>query len=635
MKSVPDTSISSNTMILLDKGMACGEFSGILVNWAVMHVPDDSGYSIPILVSEQTEKLRSEYLAWVHDLGSHKVCGKSLRDHFRIFGDLSAWWLSLIAEKFPVKSPGIYTVFKLRALEKLFQERGCSALVLCSPDRRLHRVLSRWCDKAGYSYRWECGQSSQSSCSPKRLFRLLPYPLQAFGVVFRYLWTQYRYLRSVTPKFDVDVEPQITIITYFPNIDFSEAQKGRFRSKYWCGLHDILEKGPWLRINWIWIYTFNNKCSFKRSIIVRDKLETSGGRQNYYFLEEFISVKDLFCSLCLYVRLSLTALVLGNFKEKFFLPGSAINFWPMLSGEWKRSFWGDSALEGCLMQVVFEKLCKTLPHQNCGLYLWENQPWEKAFLAAWVKNNHGRLIGVQHSTLCPYDLRSFDDERSYLIKDAPVPLPEILAVNGAGSQELLRKMNFPVARMRQVEALRYQFLEKFHGKKRQFPSYEDARKVLLVLTGFFEDEAVVLLKLLDKVAKQGVLDDFKTILLKGHPFCDTEKLLVSLQLKVGLTVVSESLEMLLPQVDMVYGANSTSAVLEAAWCDIPLLIHAVQNMMNLNPLADTPGVHFVYSEDDFVIALRSLPRVKIPEDYFFLNSDLPKWRNLLQEQVLS
>ena len=64
--------------------------------------------SIPCLVEENSESLRSRYLEWIYDLGEIKINGKRIVDHLEIRSGFSYWWMTLLAEKCNyAKSPQI------------------------------------------------------------------------------------------------------------------------------------------------------------------------------------------------------------------------------------------------------------------------------------------------------------------------------------------------------------------------------------------------------------------------------------------------------------------------------------------------------------------------------------------------
>ncbi len=58
-------------------------------------------------------------------------------------------------------------------------------------------------------------------------------------------------------------------------------------------------------------------------------------------------------------------------------------------------------MSNCLNVTLFDGALAAMPRQRQGLYLFENQAWEKALLRAWRRHGHGEIIGVQHATV-PY-----------------------------------------------------------------------------------------------------------------------------------------------------------------------------------------------------------------------------------------
>ncbi|MDP3226744.1 MAG: hypothetical protein Q8N13_02065, partial [Acidovorax sp.] len=422
-------SLQPQHLILLDRGATWEGPPGRLVHWAETEVPPGHD-SIPWLVENQARSLRQEYLAWVHDLGESVHWGRSLKEHLDLGGGFSFWWLTCIAAKNPQRNTAIFEVFKLRALERLYLSSGCRGLILCSANPGLNRVLSQWCRKLGHPYHWERLPKSRTSPGLRERIRLLPYPLKAAATLVRRLWS--RRLRLPTLKGVPPGDRQATVVTYFPNLDPTLARQGVFRSRYWGELHDLLDKGPWL-VNWIWRYVPNDEFSFAEAGDLRQHFQKKAGeRARYYFLEEFLTAGALLKAVRLYLRLCWRGLKLKSVSQAFHFPGSALNFWPVLAREWGDSFFGSEALEGCLALMSFRSLAQSLPRQEWGLYLWENLPWERALNWAWKDAGQGKLIGFQHAGLAFLDLRFFEDPRSYRLATYPPPLPDLLAVNGAG-----------------------------------------------------------------------------------------------------------------------------------------------------------------------------------------------------------
>ncbi len=617
-------------LVLLDQGAAWDGPPARLVHWAEMEVPPGHD-SIPWLVENQARLLRQEYLAWVHDLGESVHGGRSLKEHLDLGGGFSFWWLTCIAEKSPLKSPGIFEVFKLRALERLYETSGCRGIILCSANPGLNRVLSQWCSKLGHPYHWERLPKSRTPPKLREKLRLLPYPLQALATLIRRLWS--RRLRLSAIKRLPPGGRQATVVTYFPNLDPNLARQGVFRSRYWGELHDLLDKSPWL-VNWIWVYVPSDEISFAEAKGLRQRFqEKAGARARYFFLEEFLTAGVLLKAVQLYLRLCRRGLRLKSVRQAFHFPGSSLNFWPVLARDWGGSLFGSEALEGCLALATFESLAVLLPPQEWGLYLWENLPWERALNWAWKDAGQGKLIGFQHATLRFFDLRFFEDPRSYRLAQYPPPLPDLLAVNGAGPLSLLDEVGYPRDRRVTVEALRYQFLGTYLDRRlAREPTFRATGlepRTLLVVTGYLASETSAQLRLLAQAAPKGGLAGYEKVLVKPHPDCPVNGILTEVGPDLKVSVVQESLSDLWPQATVVYAANSTSASVEAALMGLPLLVHVVDNSFNFSPLRGQPGVQHVGTVAGLLQGLAAPKAASAQADYFCLDKGLPRWQALL------
>lgn len=625
MKTGPDT---SRSMIILDDDAVWNKPGFRIVYWAEFDVPDGSD-SMPLLVEKQAAELRKEYLSFVHDLGEYRLRGRSLREHLRLDEGFSFWWMTLIAEKAPMRGTGIYKLFKLRALERLYLISGCEGIVLCSTDQALHQVLSSWCRNMDHSYRWYRDSKPRRRPTTGGWFRQLPLPVQAIGTLLRMLWMR---LKCVKPKRKSSaVGKQATVVTYFPNIDHGLAQQGVFRSRYWEGLHDILKQGSWA-INWIFLYVQNEQCSFKEAIALRRRFEQNlHSRDRYYFLTEFMNVRVILDAVRTYLRLMLLSLTLRSALLTSRFSGSSLNLWPILAKDWNASLRGPHAMEGSLMLSLFQRMVRTLPSQELGLYLWENQTWEKGLIHAWRKIQGSKLIGYQHSTLCFLDLRSFEDSRSYTLTAYPPLLPDVLAVNGRGAADLLLDVGFPKERLREVEAVRYTYLNQYNLPVASDVKTEADKRNLLVVTGYMPSETADQLRLLGQVEEQGGLKEYSTIMVKPHPYCPVEGILQDVAPVLDIEIVKKPLTLLWQQASVVYTANSTSAALEAAVLGLPLLIHQHARNLNLNPLVGLPTVNFVARTKDLINSLNSLRPTSIRQDYVCLDQRLSRWRSLLHD----
>jgi surface carbohydrate biosynthesis protein (TIGR04326 family) len=359
---------------LLDRVRMMHEGNDVVVHWSEMDVPDGH-ISIPLLVNEQLDVLRKDYLSWIYDLGETRIRGESVRNHLKIDEDFSFWWMTLLAEKPPLKTQSIYTVFKLRAFEKFYLDSGYKKIILYSNDKVLRDVISGWCKELGHAFQWKREKKEgQFHFNLRRVYKAMPPLFQAFFVLLRRLLSR-RVLLKPIRKIPSD-KRQATIVTYFPNIDMQKANDGVFRSRYWEQLHEVLDKGPW-NINWVWIYVNDGSCSFGKAVNFRQKFQNSEkGGNKYYFLEEFMNVATIYRAVILYFRVAFKSLRIRRFSKYFHFFRSYMDLWPAMSKDWYSSVLGPTAINGCLMIATFQSLISKLPDQEWGLYLYENKPWE-------------------------------------------------------------------------------------------------------------------------------------------------------------------------------------------------------------------------------------------------------------------
>ena len=89
--------------------------------------------SVPQHLEANADRLRDKYLKFVHDLAEHRVGGARVVERLGLGDGFSFWWMTLIAEKSPFKSPRIYDCLRLLALEEILLERRISALTRPRP----------------------------------------------------------------------------------------------------------------------------------------------------------------------------------------------------------------------------------------------------------------------------------------------------------------------------------------------------------------------------------------------------------------------------------------------------------------------------------------------------------------------
>ena len=424
----------------------------------------NKGISIPSLIVRWRKDLIKEYLGMIYSIGFNKNSKINTHKDLLIRKNFSFWWMTLLAEKSPIRSKSIYTILQYRAIEKLFYEKKCTHLILCSENEGLHKLLLQWSKNTYFSYeRKKRTNRKVSEINVNNLYQRLPNLIKAFILLVRFLFNKYKFLGRSNKMHLGDFKDsklaKRLIICPFPGIDEKMATKGIFRSNYWGDAQTLIESN--VNINYLLMFTPTLDCkNVNEAIKKRDLLQKkSNGRNNYYFLEEFISFSSIFRIIQDYIFLYRKSFHKECIKNNSFLKGSSTSFWNLVKPEWYSSTRGVVAMDGCIKLKLFEESLKSFKDSIDGFYLVENQPWERALNYSWNKLLNARLIGVQNNPFRPFDLRFYEDKRVYNAQyKSSLPMPSLLLTNGEYSQANILEFGYPKESIKFVEAYKYSYL---------------------------------------------------------------------------------------------------------------------------------------------------------------------------------
>ena len=634
--------------------------------------------SIPERLHADLLVIRAEHMAWAYDMGRLPTGEGALREELQARlccgEEPSMWWCSLLYERHPKMTPNLYTIYKLRCLERLMEAEGCSSLRLVGGDADLKATLAEFCAASGREFSALSSvtkaRGAQAPSLARRLYALCPAPVRALARYVHWWWTVRRKLPfagTAPPEGAPTPEtgPAATIVTYFPNVDLQAAARGRFRSRYWEVLHDALNAcarreyprgGHFVR--WLFIRFPSPQLSFSQCLKLRDLFRKTGkDGLSFHYLEEFLGTGDLCAALARWLRLCVASKRIEvQAGAACHFAGSRLNFWRYAKADWAESFRGWRALERCLQQRALSRYAGWCGPQRWTLFPLENCPWERMLTAAMRARGAARLkapaeamaapeagpvIGAQHSSIRPTDFRYFDDPRTFSAPDCALFQPEHIEGNGRSACRQWLDAGMPAERLGEVEALRYLYLAEH--KRSGHPDVEDALppqagepvdgrpgKRLLLLTSFFPDETEAHLRLFAACWRDGLLAGWN-ITVKPHPYLPVreffQELLGADAARVRISDAPLALE-LVPGVT-VWTSNSTTASLEAALKGLALMVMVPEDDFDLCPIQDVPGLARTATPEDVRRHLAEAAAPALPEEYLDLDAGLPRWRKLL------
>lgn len=574
------------------------------------------------------KETRREYFDWLYIFAETKVYGQKIREHLEFTDGFSAWWLSVLFERHPVWYDGaMFEIFKLRALERYLDDNCVDMIILYSDDRRLQLTLKRFCDDSGRKFALYNGQ--ETDAHENRKDSLVLGMFEFAKVVHYFLKWLYIKVRFFRRKPSIKIGAGLAICTWFPNIDMKAAKEGIFRSRYWGNLDLLINKFS-VPVHWLLLH-FEGGHKAAGNISLRNELEgpVTG---DMTFWEECINIKDIIKSVKEWFRIFWRARKLDNYLDVLCLwPNSKLVITPYVSPLWKRSTRQSHLLYRILMYYGIKRWAEIIGPQSIGLAPSELQPWERIFYHELRKRGSPLLCGAMHTTSWPDDTRFSFSAHTLNNEDFLRQLPDKFLCNGRQSYKLMKQTNFPKERLSVVEALRYQYLIDKPAKKGN-----SQINTLLVTTTVFKEEADLQIKTLAGALRTGLPSNITRILIKAHPTLPIDSFLAKYSIedkKVAITT-DTLLELLTSEV-IVYCGNSTTVPVEAAYMGVPCIVQAPENNFNFCVLSDEQNITYVRSSADLIKAVQAPTFIQLPGDFFCLDRQLPRWKELFNSLGIS
>jgi surface carbohydrate biosynthesis protein (TIGR04326 family) len=435
----------------------------------------------------------------------------------------------------------------------------------------------------------------------------------------------------------------LCFISYMFNLAPNATAKGIFDSAYWGHLQEVAtSKG--IKTNWLNLYISDRliPTAKKAAELINTLNQASNGMQCHVALDSFLSANiiikvllDWFHLLCKDMRLQMK-----NSMPRV----SELDLWPLFESDWKSSFRGVAAISNILNFHLFHAAFTETPKRKLGLYLLENQGWEMGMLHAWKSNQHKCIVGYAHATVRYWDLRYFFDSGNYFVrKNNSLPMPDQVAVNGPVAKTAYLEAGYPGDQLIEVEALRYLYLNQIHRNKKNTSANElsnilvsqDNRKLrLLVLCDYTESQTRLMMSFLCEVAHQ--LDIDISIIIKPHPGFQIGS---NDYPSLTYTVVNRPLAELLPNADVAFTSDITSAAVDAYCTGIPVISALDCRSLNLSPLRGFKDVTFVSNPIELLDALNLIlyfPKHKFKnETIFHLEENIPRWSEIIKSLTKS
>lgn len=458
-------------------------------------------------IVERTDEFRDFWRRALHRFGTRLVGGEPLVKRLYLpHMDVSYWWLTLLAERNPLKSTCLDRGFVGHTITRIVDRYDISLLVLGTGDGAVRNYLKAWCRERGVGCRVLRTQRDRRWGRDRRkrsdLYYVVREALVGYGLRFR-SW-------AIAAKPRSDCRVRNCIVTYSPHFQEAEAAEGRYVDNYFTSLGKRFAPE-----NLVWLGLPVFKLGYTAGKLARYRRGFRKTGHRLVLAHELLSPSAF--PQVLWHYLQLAARGRRAWKELSGPGADPIN--TLLEEDWKKSFLGWALMENLFLFASFANLFRKYPNLERILYPCEMQAWEKVLIAARNKHHpHCRIIGYQHTFVPdmylhyhphPFELRGAGSGRYGL------PLPDRILVNSRASFDLLIGNGWDGAMLAIVEALRYQHVRAYLDQ-----GFREKRDRVVVLGSIVDRENRQLLQLVQDALDGGAGFELR---VKPHPFRGVEQ----------------------------------------------------------------------------------------------------------------
>jgi surface carbohydrate biosynthesis protein (TIGR04326 family) len=620
------------TILLLDDNNKIPyKCSGTAYHWNGL-LKEEGAISIPDYIELNSDRIREKYIQFIYELGQKQIYSGRLSDSLITYKGYNLWWMSTIVEKNLVKSPSISDCLKLFALEEIIITENASHIIFFSSNKKLTKAIGQLCHKLGivFENRIVLDAKNKKVTNAKNF---IPFYLKGVLYIIRAIF-QFWPLRKSRKHHWQEGNCQVFMFSQFINFELDASSEHYLYSNYWKMLPKFLhDRG--LQMNVMNNFHFSNLVPNAQtgvSILNEMNRRSNAHSQVHRFLYSYVSLKTLVFVLFRFSVINLLSFRLKGVKKITTARDSDINFWVLMEKDWRDSFEGTVLAENLLFIHLIDKVAKTMPAFKLGLYLQENNGWERALIHAWKKYQSSPIIGVPHTTIRYWDLRYIEDKRLFQSKGEMLPRPNFVAINGPVAKSILLSSGYKENELVEVEALRYMDIEIPANKNKDLTTNQKCLNVLLCGDIDIHSTQAMLTcvkEAVNLISEKNINIDF-AFTYKSHPVTQVNIELVSIPF---LIETKEDLVDILSSFQVIIATDSTSAAVEAYLTGLQVIVYTYPRRLNFSPLKGIKGISFVNTPAQLKACLTESIKgslIKEIEPFFWIERTLPGWSKLFK-----
>ena len=450
----------------------------------IFHLNKRKTINIKNYIEKNSIYLKNEFLTIFNKLEKIKIGSKSLYENFEVNNNHNLWEMSLIKEKSNLKSESIYNVIIFLALKKIINENKIDKIFLYNiPIKK--KIIYSFLKNRKILLKFFNNQNYNNSI--KIFFK------NFFLIKFVYyflLLIKKVFVELKNNNFE-DTESNFLIVSYFAH--FIKEKKGKLSFKQFGKLSNILKKGYSLDTQYIFVPNKDNLTINSLPNSIKKNYSILNGNLNFFHKIKII-LKFCFYSFKFYYLKKLIFFKLNIINS---------NIFKILSDDYNSSFYGPKFIENLIWIEVFENYFSKTKKKKYGIFLLENQAWEKAMVTSWKNYSHGEILAYTPTSINFWHLYNFD----YSKKNFSSP-SKVLVSSKEGYNLLKYQYKRKNITLKKVESLWFNYLLDIKIEK-----YKNRNNLILVIGDYLPSVNYSIFKLI----KNSYLKKFKDIYFKPHP----------------------------------------------------------------------------------------------------------------------
>tara|TARA_B100001123_G_scaffold438993_1_gene574937 strand:- start:1217 stop:3094 length:1878 start_codon:yes stop_codon:yes gene_type:complete len=593
------------------------------------HEKNEKYISISNRLEDNSDKIKKKYIKFIHDLGEEKIDNKNLKSHLKIKENYNLWWMSLLTEKSHYKSPRIKDCLKFLVLEEIILEKKPSKIIVLLSDKIIIRSIKELSKKLNIEIEIKkIDIVKKDQVNSKNIFSNIyfksPNIIKSIIYLIRYSFNNWTFKKALKPKWETN--KNILFFSYLFHLDKDSFKDNKFNTSQWGPLTNLLNELS-IKSNWMHHFIPNPVIPNRKSAIsfINNLNKEFNNIQSHQIISGYINIKTILKVVANYAKIILKIPNLFKFKKLFIVKNSNINFWFFLKDDFINSILGPKLIENLFWIEHFDNALSKIPYQEKGIYLQENQSWEKALISAWKKYNHGKIYGLNNGFVRYWDLRFFDDSNTVKDNsDFKIPLPDRIILTDQISWDYYLNSGYEVNKLIKAETLRYfSVLSKNLEKKHELKA--DQKIKGLILGDIIFDSTNEMIKNLENINST----NFHWT-IKSHPAC-----LINIKnyKKITLENSYENLEDIIHKYDLVIAPAATLSALDSYLSNIKTIIFLAKDELNISPLRGFKDIKITYDNTSLkeALSLNNLNNYNFnKQDFFWYDKNLNFWKEILK-----